>query len=75
MLTQVAHRRGSQELNFRQLRTGNGILHSSGNGMLHSGEEANTSQMQEHRCKSHTWWRVKEARKKNRSYMDHSRKA
>ena len=45
--------------------------------MLHSSEETNTSQMQEHRCKSHMWWQVKEARKKkkNRSYMDHSRKA
>lgn len=43
--------------------------------MLHSSEETNTSQMQEHRCKSHMWWLVKDARKKNRSYMDHSRKA
>lgn len=27
-------------------------------------EETNTSQMQEHRCKSHMWWLVKDARKR-----------
>lgn len=37
--------------------------------------ETNTSQMQEHRCTSHMWWQVKEARKKKRSYVDHSCKA
>ena len=35
--------------------------------MLHSSEETNTSQMQEHRCKSHMWWQVKEARKKKKT--------
>lgn len=63
-----------REIIFGSSGTGTGTLHSSENGMLHSSEETNTSQMQEHRCKSHMWWLVKDARKKNRSYMDHSRK-